>query len=138
MCVAVDDCLGPAAQPRRQLIAVDQYDVGLVRQRLEGAAHGEECGLQDVDAIDLLDSGLGHRELHEARGHHRLVSLFAVLDGQLLGIVDQLQQLALGRRAVDHGDGGDHGPGQGSAPGFVDAGHPSLTTQFIAETRHIP
>ena len=138
MGVAAHDRLGPAAQLGRQLVAVDQHDVGPLGQRLQRAAHGEERGLQDVDPVDLLDRGLGHGELHQARGGHRLVGLLAILERQLLGIVDQLQEFALGRRAVDHRHRRDHRPGQGSASGFVDAGNASFQAQFIAKARHIP
>ena len=48
--VAADDGLGAAAQLGRHAVAVDQHDVGLLGQRLQRAAHGEEGRLQDVDA----------------------------------------------------------------------------------------
>ena len=66
-------------------------------------------------------------ELHDARGDHGLVGGLAVLDHQLLEIVDELQELALGGRAVDDGNGGDHRSGQRPAPGLVDAGDPLLS-----------
>src|SRR5258708_31594286 len=61
--IAADDGLGAAAEPRRHLVAVDQHDLGLLRQRLQRAAHGEESRLPDVAAVDLLDRRLGHGEL---------------------------------------------------------------------------
>ena len=53
------------------------------------------------------------------------------------GIVDQLQEPALGHGAVDDGDGGDHRTGEGPAAGFVDAGDLSLATQFEAKARQM-
>ena len=126
MRIAADDGLGAAAELRRHAVAVDQHDLRLLDQRLHGAAHGEIRRLQDVDAVDLLDARLGHGELHDAGGDHRLVGFLALLERQLLGIVDHAQQLARRARAVDDGRRGIDRPGQRAAPGFVDAGDTSF------------
>jgi hypothetical protein len=76
----------------------------------------EEGRLQDVDAVDLLDARLADGEAHTARGDHRRVGRLAILAHQLLRIVDQAQELALGDGAVDHRHGRDHGPASGPRP----------------------
>ena len=48
--VTTDDCAGRAGQVVRQAVAVDQGEVGL--KTLDGAAHGEVGGSQDVHPVN--------------------------------------------------------------------------------------
>gem|GEM_PF-3387334 len=43
-------------------VAVDADMTGLGLQPLDGAGHGQQGGMQDVEAVDLFDAGTGHRE----------------------------------------------------------------------------
>ena len=62
-----------------------QASSGFTAQRLDRAAHREERGAQDVDAVDLLDARRGDRPgdgaLLDPAGEH-----LAPLGGQHLGI----------------------------------------------------
>ena len=93
--------------------------------------------------VDLRDARFADREAHRARADHRIVGLLAILKHQLLGIVDQPQQLALGERAVDHRHRGHHRAGERPAADLVDSGDAhrafsALATHFVTEARHIP
>jgi hypothetical protein len=40
----------------RAMQAIDQHFVGPVRQGFDGAPHGEQAGLKNIQAVDLLDA----------------------------------------------------------------------------------
>ena len=97
--------------------AVHQHVLGGHAQPPDGALHGQQAGLQDVELIYFGHSGQGHvpgQGLLLDGGGQGL----ALPGGELFGVF-QAGQPAVGRQD----DGGRHyGAGQGAAPGFVHAG----------------
>ena len=89
---------------------------GCVAQRRDRDLHGDECRLQNIDPVDLLDAD--DADADQPRGADRQIQLLASFGGEQLGIVEALRRLAIGE---DDG-GGDHRPGPGAASGFVHAG----------------
>ena len=89
---------------------------GFTGQRLDGARQRPQRGPQDVVAVDARGRAEGDRDL--GAGADFQIELFAILEGELLGIVEPLRD-AVG--IEDHG-GGHHRPGERAAPGLVAAG----------------
>jgi len=58
--IAFDNCLDGAIKDGT-LIAIDQHQFRRNGQCLNRTPHGEKTGLQDIQAIDLLDFGPGYR-----------------------------------------------------------------------------
>ena len=115
--VSADQRLDGQVRDRRPLVAVDEHARRLHRQGLDRTAHGIERGMQDVEAVDVLDAGGGDGKTQ------RLVAdlggqALALARRELLGVA-QADDGAIGRK--DDGSGKDRA-GQRPATGFVDAG----------------
>ena len=82
--IALDDAGAGAGQDGRP-VAVDEGMGWILRQGVNGAAHGKEAGLQDVDGIDFRRRGPGQRE---NRDFLQLGgNVFARRRAQFLGII---------------------------------------------------
>ena len=96
-------------------IAVDYGGDGRYRQGGDGALHGEEAGLQDVDFVDFRRAGFRDRPGQRLFADERC-QLFAATGGELFGVVQSGDGFV---RVKDDGSG-NHRTRQRSAPGFVD------------------
>ena len=59
----------------RPLVAVDEDDLRLLRQPLDGAPHRQQRGAQDVDRVDLGDARRGDAEAERALPDHAVEPL---------------------------------------------------------------
>ncbi len=136
--VALDDRLDRAWQGRRD-VAVDQRDVGHDPERGDGAAHRQQAGAQDVDAVDLAGAGSADANSDRAdfdAGEECAVTGFACLAAQHLRIVEIAAQHAAEAAPVEDHRGGDDRPGERSAPRLVDAAHQPGAAALDREIRH--
>ena len=80
--VAPNDRFGENIK-HRQAVTVHQHLGRLEPQTLDGAAHGQQRGLQDVELIDLFNAGLGDRTT-QGFGTDLVKQVFAASCGQHL------------------------------------------------------
>ncbi len=115
--IALDDGIAGDAVQRRRVIAVGQHPD---RSRIQGqycAAHGQQAGLENVQAVDLFHRGLGHGMAQGLLADEDF-QLLAALGGEFLGV----GQAVDGPRRIEDHRGRHHRAGQRSAAGLVDAG----------------
>ena len=98
--------------------AVDQRVVGLPRQGRHGTGHGEMCGAEDIEAVDLSHIRLPDAPVDVGAEGEDGVEMLAFLGGQFFRVIETLDRAILGQ---DDG-GGDHWTGERSASGFIDPG----------------
>ena len=111
--IALDDAAGPALQCGRNPVAIDQNVIGRAGKPRDGAFHRQHRGMQDVDAVDLFDAGLPHRDIG---GPPQLVGDdLAAGVGQAFRIIQ-----TVGDRSRIKPDGrGNHGTSKRTASNFV-------------------
>jgi len=103
----------------RLFVAVDEAEMGLKRQTRDGAAHGEEAGLEDIVGVDFLDGGEAEGPAHVGMAAEKMAEFLPLLDRELLRVVEVRVPQAVGqhgRRRVDR-------PGPAAAPDFIDTRH---------------
>ena len=100
----------------RAIQAIHQHLLRLYLQRQHGAAHRQQGGLQDVEPVDLVHFGVGHRPCQRAFADERGKPV-ALFFGKFLGIGQPCDGVA---RVKDHRRRA-HRPGQGAAPCLVHA-----------------
>ena len=106
-----------------------------MRQAGDGAAHGQQGGLQDVDPLDFGHRGGADADLDAAGGaggEQGGEGELALGGGKFLRIVKQGAEGG-GDAAGQHHGGGEHRAGERAAPDFVDAGDPAVG---ICDARH--
>ena len=115
--VAPDDRLGRDAQ-HRQPVAVDQHPLRHQPQPFDRAAHRQHRGLQDVDAVDLLDARL-------ADAAAQRLGADLVVEALARGRREQLRvgQATDAALVVEDHRRRHHRAGQRPAARLVDAGH---------------
>ena len=114
-CVALDDGLCTYGQGG-QAVAINQHQLRRQSQSLYRPLHGQQGGLQDVDLVYFLHTGLGNRKTQGPRPD--LVKQgFAAFGGEFFGVVQTLN----GIQVVQDHRCGDHRTRQRSAPGLVHA-----------------
>ncbi len=96
--------------------AVDQCMAGFPRQGRHGPGHGEMRGAEDVKAVDFRDVRLADAPMDVRADGERGMEVLAFFGGQLFRIIQALERAVIRQ---DDG-GGDHGPGERTASGFID------------------
>ncbi|VTZ52137.1 hypothetical protein MPC4_70024 [Methylocella tundrae] len=123
--VALDDRLGLAAKPRREVVAVDQHIARRACESRQSPAHGAERRLTDIDRVDLRGAGKADRDRERAR-HDRFIEAFPLLRRQKLRIIEAARKIV---RIKDHRRRRDRA-GQWPAPRLVNArDRPDITLQ---------
>ena len=117
--------------------AVDQGDVGALRERRKRQPHRTVRGAQDVDPIDILRADHFHSPNDLGIPRDLGIKEIPALFRELLGIVEKGARKRPGkydRRRCDR-------PGQRSTPRLVDTGHPAEAAcgqcVFVGEIRHV-
>ena len=124
--VALYECLPGDVAVWFEAIAVDDNGVGAQRQGVEGAVHGQDGGVEYVDAVDFLRRADAHapcKSLGFDDGPERLATAL----GGLLGVVEPGMMEV---RRKNHG-GGHYRAGETSASGFVASGFEAGGTECI-------
>src|SRR5690606_21100305 len=111
--VPADDQAARNAQ-FRVAIAVDQRDIGAAGQGVDGAAHGEQARLQNVELIDLLDRGFTGADM--ARLDNLREQNFPFRARDFLAVRDPGGNVA----PVEDDGGGDNRASERAAPGLID------------------
>ena len=93
----------------------------LQAQALNGAAHGQERSLQDIESVYLFHAGLGHRAA-QGFGADLVIELFAPFGAELFGVVEALDRVLV---VQNHG-GSNHRPGQRTTAGLVHTGDQAM------------
>jgi hypothetical protein len=115
--VAIDDGEFPAAQAGL-LVAVNQAEVRLLGEALDGAAHREKTRAKNIVRLDFLNGGDADRPVDFRVAAKKMIQLRAVLGDEELGVVEMPVLQAVGqnrRRRVDRSR-------PASAPDFIHAG----------------
>src|SRR6266853_2373687 len=115
--LAVDDGLVRQAEFGTRE-AVHQNGGGRHREAREGAAHGENTGAADVEAVDFTYTSRSNGYRERALTHQDGEAL-ALAGGAALGIVQAADPGAAGRK---HDGRGHHWSSQGAAACFVESG----------------
>jgi hypothetical protein len=115
--VAVDD--GPfLARKPGFLAAVDEAEIGLDRKARNGAAHGQERGLENIMRVDFPDRGDADGPVDFGVTAQKVIQFDSMFRPQLLRVVEMGMPQAVGQ---DRG-GGEDRPGPAPAPHFIDTG----------------
>ena len=101
-----------------QPVAVHQHRGRFEPQPHDGTAHGQQRGLQDVELVDLFDTGLGNAAA-QGLGADLVVKLFTPRGREFLGVGQARNRVQV---VQDHSRC-HHGPGQGTTAGLVHASH---------------
>jgi len=115
--VAVDNGDFLTAEPGL-LVAVNEAEVGLLRKPLDGAAHGEQAGAEDIVGVDFVHGGDADGPVDFGVAAEEVTDFLAVLLDQHLGVVEVAMFQAVGkngRRRVDRAR-------PATATDFIDAG----------------
>ena len=120
--VAIDDGDFQAGEAGL-LVAVDEAGVGLdgharVAEALDGAAHGEEAGAENIVGLDFLGGRDADRPRDLGMTAEKMAQFLAVLDEEELRVVEMPVLEAVGqddRRGIDR-------PGPAAAADFIDSG----------------
>jgi len=115
--VAVDYCFF-FTRETGFFVAVDEAEVGLLAETRDGAAHGEEAGLEDIVGVDFLDGGDADGPVDFGVSAEEVVDFFAMLFDEELRVVEMLVSQTVG----DNGSGGVDGAGPAASADFIDAG----------------
>lgn len=100
--------------PLRQPIAIDQNLSGLDTKRVNRSCHSKQCGLQDIDAVNLFDARLTNS--NDTAAQNFSFELRASLGRETLAIIQPLDPaVAQDYRRCDNG------PCQWTAPCLVNA-----------------
>ena len=114
--IAFDNGLGGHVQ-HGQPVAVHQNHLWLEPQAHHGAAHGQQRGLKDVQAVDLLDAGFS-----DAAAQRPCADLvkqgLAPRGGELFGV----GQAGNGMEVIQDDRSRHHGPGQRATASLVHPG----------------
>jgi len=115
--VAVDDGDFLAAEPSL-LVAVDEAEMRLLFQAIDGAAHGEEAGAKDVVGVDFLDGSDADGPMDFGVAAEEVADFLAILSDEHFRIVEVAMFQAVG----EDGSGGVDRAGPASATDLIDAG----------------
>ena len=112
--VALDHGLVRGVAVGFELVAIDHHVLGAYLQSVEGAVHGENRGVEDVDLVDLLGGDDAERP-GESIAFDIFAQGIALLLGELLRVVEQ------GVRVVgrEYHRCGIHIAGQASAASLI-------------------
>ena len=97
------------------------------------------AGLEDVDAVDLMDLGAADPKPNEALGAglaEGVVKRPALPLGELFGVIEPGQCCGQMGAGGDDGRGGDDGAGPRAAAGLIDAGHGRWAGEFETPIGH--
>lgn len=113
--IAVDDRLLPEAKFGNGMVAIDQNSIGLNSKRVDRATHRQECGLQNIDLI--YSFVVDYADTPQAVRSDKAFPLeFPSAGRKALRVIQAVDF----ETAAKDDCGGDHGAGQGAAPGFID------------------
>jgi hypothetical protein len=115
--VAVDDGELLAGEAGAH-VAVDEAEVGLELEALDGAAHGEEAGAKNIVEIDFLERGNADGPVDLGVRAEEVVEVLTVFAQEELGVVEVAMLEAVG----EDGGGGEDGAGPAAAADFINAG----------------
>ena len=119
----------------RGAVAVHQREVGQGGEAGDSAAHCQQGGVQDVDALDLGDRGGTDADLDAIGGAQGDEGGQPLLGSELFRVIEQPGEPA--RHATrEHHRGGEHRAGEGAAPDLVHASDPAARPLLQGEVRH--
>lgn len=101
------------------MFSVNQQKISRGVQLIDGAAHGQKTGPQDVVNLDFLHRGLPHRPYHPRAGFDGDFHFGAAFRAKLLRVVEPFVMELTGK---DNGGGHDRS-GQGAPPHLVNPRH---------------
>ncbi len=129
--VSLDHGLGFAREAGGDFIAVYQGEFWWGFEAVDGAPHGEECGLEDVDLVDLLHACRGYG--YGGGGHDFGKQRLAAGGGELFAVVQAGGDVG---RVKDDSGGGD-GAGPRPAAHFINTANGVRGSGFEFKSRGV-